>query len=109
MNCLLLKDSSVDDLAERGYTREQLEAMYASMKNQDRKIPEVQSLNVLFKTDLKNLRFPQFNFVYAMYSKYDKFGVLPFNGTHNEQPSKIIEIFDIISAIHAEEEKRVNK
>jgi len=109
LNRLLLKDQDVDDLAKRGYTREQLDAMYSAMKQQDRKIPEVKSLNVSFRTDLSDFNFPQFNFVYAMYSKYDKYGVLPFGGTHSEQPAKMIEIFDVIGAIHAEEEERLRK
>ena len=109
LNRLLLDGQTVEDISTRGYTREQIEAMHQAMKKRGKKdIPEVRSLDVSFRTDLKQLQFPQFDFIYSMYSKYDKFGVLPFPGSHSEQPAKIIEIFDILGAIHAEDEKRVN-
>lgn len=69
-------------------------------------VPEVKSLDVVFRTQLSNLHFPEFNYIYTLYSKYDKYGTLPFEGCHADQPARLIEIFDVIGAIHSEEEKR---
>lgn len=102
----MLAESTTDDLANRGYTREQLDEMHKAMKRGNRKVPEVKSLNVEFKVDLKDLEFPNFGYYYSLYNKYDNHGVLPFPGAHNEQPAKIMDIFDVLSAIDLEEQKR---
>ena len=82
--------------------------MHQAMKSRKKAdIPEVRSLNISFKTELTNLSFPEFNYIYGLYNKYDKFGVLPFEGCHSDQPAKIMEIFDILSAVHAEDEARL--
>ena len=83
--------------------------MHQAMKSGKVSVPEVRSLDLIFKCDLGALEFPQFNYIYSLYAKYDQFGVLPFPGSHSEQPAKIIEIFDVISAVQAEEEKRLSK
>jgi hypothetical protein len=104
-----LSSNTDDDLASRGYTREQIEEMLKAKRSNKNANNEVLSLNIKFKHGVDNIKFPQFNYIYTMYSKYEKYGVLPFPGSLSEQPAKIIEIFGVINAIEAEEEKRLNK
>lgn len=105
-NRLVLKTDNSDDLAKRGYTREQIEEVYKARKNGKSPTPEVRSLNIHFKCPLTETQCPNFNYLYSMFDKYDKYGTLPYSGSHSEQPSKIIEVFDVLGAIKSEEQKR---
>jgi len=69
--------------------------------------PEIQSLNLKFKTDLSKFKYKQFNLVLALFDKYDKHGIMPFDGSHADQPAQLMEVFSIIENLRLEDEKRV--
>ena len=56
--------------------------------------------NVVYKTCLGNYN-KDINFFIEAFSLYEK-GVLPFKGTLSDQPSKVIDIFNIIEQRRAE-------
>ena len=60
--------------------------------------------NIRYTTCIGNMAVP-IDFLLEAFSLYEK-GVLPFKGNLHEQPSKIIEIFNIIEVRRAEKIKQ---
>lgn len=67
---------------------------------------EIVSMGLRFNTDLNQFIFSQFDYLYTLFDKYDQFGVLPYPGSHSEQPAIIMEIFTILNGLKIEEQKR---
>lgn len=95
-------------LETRGYSKELL----AHVKKQKKTILE--SLN--FRFSETGIKYDNFNFIMTTYSAFKQCGVLPFQGCFTEQPSKIIEIFNLLDALvdeaqqkAAKEQERLNK
>lgn len=89
-------------LRDRGYTEQEIR--YALGKAQ---FSSFKSLNVIFHKK-NNLNYPLLGYVLALFSQYDK-GVLPFPGAMSEQPSKIIEIFDVLEQLKFEHQEKTRK
>lgn len=103
-NNLMIKTSSDEEFLARGYSEEAIKEM---RKAQVIKGRDVTSLNLKFKGgDLSKYKFPQFDYIYSLYDKYENHGVLPYSGSHSEQPAKIMEIFSILNSLRIEEDKR---
>lgn len=103
-NKLLHGETQVNYKA-RGYTEEQIKAIEEANLRQET-AQEIQSLNIVFKRNINEFNFPSFDDYYFMFDKFDNHGLLPFPGTLLEQPSKIIELFQILKNIKMEEEQR---
>ena len=63
--------------------------------------------NIIFKKCVGNFVLPSTNGILSMFRLYEK-GLLPYAGSVSEQPAKIMQIFDIISARKAEKDNELN-
>ena len=90
-------------LLKRNYSIEAINRMKAKVSNQPIQI--INSLNVCFQTN-QEMKFYNFNYFYTLYRQYSENGVLPFNGCLTDQPSKIIEIFDVFEQLNCEKEEK---
>ena len=94
-----LQGSEIDPrLLTRGFTEEQLKQIKRKSKSKS----EIISCNLHIKGNLDKFDYPYFSYVLKLFDKYSNHGVLPFPGTHSEQPSKILEIFDLLEALDLE-------
>ncbi|MCK5616156.1 hypothetical protein KAR91_80575 [Candidatus Pacearchaeota archaeon] len=100
---IIQKDSIDPRLLERGYTPEQIKALNETVV---KKNPTITCSGVLIKGDLKQFKEPSLNFYISSFYAYDNHGTLPFDGPYSKQPSKIFDIFDILSQIKFDEEER---
>lgn len=41
----------------------------------------------------------RFNHLWTLFDKYERFGVLPFTGSHSDQPAPTLEAFDVIRSL----------
>ena len=90
-------------LLERGFTEAQIKEMRNSMGSN-----AVVSLNLEFRRDLRDLRHPNFNFIYTIYDAWREHNALPFPGSYTEQPNKIIEHFTTLDALKYESERKAH-
>lgn len=70
------------------------------------KFNPVTTLNLTFSKPFKEFEFDQFGFVATLFNQFDKHGTLPYSGSLTEQPNKIIEAFNVIKALNAEQEAK---
>jgi len=97
------KDIIDPRLLNRGYTPEQLEILKKqTITNQT----SIVSCGLAISADLKSFTEPAFHYYLTSFHSYDQHHQLPFPGTYNEQPSKIIEIFDILDQLKFDSEQR---
>lgn len=89
-------------ISNRGYTPAQLEVL----KKNKRSNTDVRSCGVRFTTHLSRFKYPLFGYVSACFQNYER-GLLPYPGSVSEQPNKIIEIFNVLSTVRLEHEKRI--
>lgn len=103
--CLIAKYKSLDKKQEdlSRYTEEQIKAIQVA-----KRFEEVH-LDFKFTKDLHELTFSSFDFVLNAYRLFKQHGILPFPSSLSEQPNKIIECFNILSALDAEEMQRQMK
>ena len=94
-------------MSKRGYTKEQMDALRGRIADTGSNI--VESCDIKFLRGVDDYEYPHFNFVIEMFDKYDASGILPFEGCHADQPSQIIEIFQVLSQLKYEHEKRLRK
>lgn len=94
-------NESKQDLKKRGYSKDLLK----HIKKQNRTL--VESLNIKFSED--GIIYPYFNYVITLYFAYKNSGILPFFGSMVDQPSKIIEIFNLLDALSDEAQKKAAK
>ena len=105
-NRLQMKDRVDPRLLTRGFTEEQLKEMQKRMG----KVPdEIISLNLHMKTDLSKMVYVPFNYVFRLYDRYIEAGVLPFDGTHSDQPAQIIEIFSVLEQLQMETRQKTHE
>lgn len=50
-----------------------------------------------------------FAHLWTLFDKYERFGVLPFSGSHTDQPSQILEAFDVLRGLKASYDNKANK
>lgn len=91
-------------LLTRGYTEEQIKAMQNHSRSA---IHEVISMNLHFKCNLDQFDYPLFNYVLTLWEAYDTHGVLPFEGSLVDQPAYILEVFQILTSLKIEREKKL--
>lgn len=107
LNRLYLSKSNKTQLAERGYTRAQLEELEKARRNFKKdKFGQIFSLNVKYRNCLEKCNLFGMEYFLLLHDSFDRHGTLPYPGSLSEQPAKIMEILDIISAVKNEEEKR---
>lgn len=93
-------------LIEKNYSPERI----ALIKSKFDSLPvqTIRSLNVEFKTN-EDIVYPHFGYYYGLYRQYSDNGVMPFDGCLADQPSKIIEIFDVFEQLKDENEQKQMK
>lgn len=105
-NRLQKKDRVDPRLLTRGFTEDQLKQLQKTLgKSPD----ELISLNLHFKTDLTKFNYPHFNYVFRLYDRYNDAGVLPFKGSHSDQPAQIMEIFSVLEQLQMETQKELHE
>ena len=67
---------------------------------------ELISCNLHFKGSLDQWEHPSFDYLLTLFNQYNKKGTLPFPGSHADQPSKIIEIFELMEQLDSEREEK---
>jgi hypothetical protein len=92
-------------LLDRGYSKEQIAVMRATMKNGG--LDETKWHNLKFTKELTEYQHPHFAYLMQMHDLYREQGVLPFNGSHSDQPAQILEYFDILSQLHMDREAKM--
>lgn len=70
---------------------------------------EIISLNLHFNTDMSRFNYPMFNYVFRLYDRYNEAGILPFEGSHSDQPAQIIEIFSVLEQLQLETQKEIHE
>lgn len=103
-NKLLYKERIDPRLLSRGYTEAQIIEMRESLDNQ--KMNDLISCNLEFTVDLDTFHYPYFDYCFILFNKYNSHGILPFPDSHSEQPSKIIEIFNVFEQLNFEREEK---
>ncbi len=93
-------------LLSRGYSEDALKMLQDRMKDSHE---ELISLDLHLKGSLDRWDYPYFNYVMTLFDGYDRHGLLPFKGTHAEQPSKILEIFQVLDQLKTEREARIQE
>lgn len=87
------------------YSPEQLKVLEETLKLESRGASvDNKILNLRFSEPLKKFADQVYNFDYflTLYMSYKNHGLLPFEGSHADQPNKIIEVFNIINAVVTE-------
>jgi len=97
------KDAIDPRLLTRGYTPEQLEMLKKKTITHQTSIV---SCGLSISADLKKFKHESFHYFLTAFHTYDKRNILPFEGSYNNQPSKIIEVFDILEQLKFESEQR---
>lgn len=93
------------ELANRGYTAEQLATVKKSKAN---KFSAVQSCNLKFTKPFDHLTFDSLNYVLNLFENYER-GCLPFSGSTSEQPAQIMEIFSVLRQLKQEIEIKLRE
>lgn len=96
------EDDQEQVLRDRGYTEEQIRFTL-----KDTAGTSFKSLNVRFDEKSK-LKYAYFSYVINLYTNYQK-GILPYKGSLVEQPTKIIEIFQVLDQLKFESEEKMRK
>ena len=97
------KDAIDPRLLTRGYTEEQLEILKKkTITNQT----SIVSCGLSITGDLKTFKHESFHYFLTAFQAYDKHNQLPFPGSYNQQPAKILEVFDALSQLKFESEQR---
>lgn len=76
------------------------------MSHKNKGSKELISCNLHFKGSIDDWNYEYFNLVLTLFQKYSKFGVLPFPGSHADQPAKIIEIFELLEQLDFERQEK---
>lgn len=105
-NRLLYKEEVDPRLLTRGFTKDQLAQMQASKGTS---INEFISCNLHFKGNSTEWQYPHFDYVYTLFNRYQKHGLLPYPGSHADQPAKIIELFEIFENLDLERQQKVQQ
>ena len=66
----------------------------------------IESCGLRIKAELKDFEYPYFDFIVTIFNRYDTNGTLPYPGALVDQPAKIIEIFNILEVLKAEQEEK---
>lgn len=66
-------------------------------------------LGITFTKSVHDFEFYQFDFVLQSFGLFKRNSVLPYPGSYSEQPNKIIECFNVLSAIQHEESEKERK
>jgi hypothetical protein len=97
------KDTIDPRLLTRGYTPEQLEILKKkTITNQT----SIVSCGLSIHANLKEFRHEAFHYYLTSFHAYDKHNQLPFPGSYNDQPAKIMEVFEILEQLKFEAEER---
>ena len=88
---------------ERGYSEQQIKLL----KKQN-KINVFSALDLQF-TNVDKVTYPLFGFIITSFMAYNKHGILPFDGPLANQPSKIIEVFEVLEALQIEKETQLRR
>lgn len=91
-----------DELKQRGYSEEAISRMKKKKTS-----TSVKLLGLHFTKPLIKFKYNYLRYVLVLFDNYEK-GNLPFPGSVAEQPSQVMDIFDIIQAIRQEAQNRVN-
>lgn len=58
--------------------------------------------------DIKRFEYPYFGFILSAFQQFEN-GTLPFNGSYSDQPSQILEIFEVLTQLKFETEEKNRK
>ena len=105
-NSLSAKDQISSELLDRGYTPQQI-AILEKRTITDK--TSVISCGLKFYGDLARFSHSSFSYYMQTFHAFDNHGTLPFKGTFNDQPAKILEIFDIFFELKHEQQERMHK
>lgn len=101
-----VKDTIDPRIANRGYTPEQLEILE---KRTITKQLSYVSCGLSITGDIKQFKEPNIGYYLEAFYAYDNHGVLPFPGAFTEQPSKMIDVFEVMSQLKHEEENKIRQ
>lgn len=93
-------------LLARGYTPEQIAALDKSIITKQNNI---NCCGIKITGDLDQFNEPSLNFYLPAFHSFDEKGINPFPGSYSEQPSKIIDIFDILAQIKLDETQKIQR
>lgn len=105
-NKLRRRDQIDPRLLEKGYSEEAIRQL---QKRVGTSTDFIVSANLRLQGNLARFEYPYFNFVMALFDKYNRFGVLPYPGSMADQPAKILEIFDLLAQLQYEAEEEARK
>jgi hypothetical protein len=95
-----------DDLEGRGFSPAQIEAVRA---RQRATFNPVETCGLLFTRPLDSITFSPMEYALGLFLQFDRHGTLPFPGSLTDQPSKIIEIFNVLQSLRLEQESKARK
>ena len=90
------------ELKQRGFTEQQIEASLPTGEGKEI------SLNIVFKNGFESFKCDEISYLLETHSAFEK-SMLPFAGSFSEQPAKVIEVFQLISALKQERDDRARK
>lgn len=104
------KNSVWDAYRERGISEEQIAILKKQVKDQSgiEASAETRSVGLQFTTDLEEFEYPYLGYVLTMHEQWER-GTLPFEGPLSDQPSKIVEIMNLISNLKIERKEKTHK
>jgi len=91
-----------DGLEQRGYTKEQIQALRDQMKQVGKSVYE--SCGISFETDLSDYEYEYFDYMIELSNNYEK-GVMPFKGSYSDQPAQIIEGLHVMEQLKYESQR----
>ena len=100
------KDNIDPKIQSMGYTKAQLAMLE---KQTVTKQYAVNSCGMNITGDYKQFIEPNIGYYLEAFSAYDNHGVLPYTGSFTEQPSKILDLFEIFKQMQNEEETKIRK
>lgn len=93
------------DLKARGYTDE----MIASLgQGSTASRLEIDTCGFRITGDIMSMFYDQFEYVLTLHEAYNK-GHLPFDGSFGDQPSQIVELFNLLTYLQIETHQRQQK
>lgn len=100
------QDTIDPKIKSMGYSPEQLAMLE---KKTITKQYTANSCGLKLTGDYKQFVEPSLGYYLEAFYAYDNQGVLPFPGSFTEQPSKILDIFEILKQMQSEEENKIRQ
>lgn len=102
-NLLTGNKEADQELKDRGYTSEQINAV-----NKNKKSTEIKFNGLVFTKSLKSFHYPLIGYALLLLENYE-LGNLPFGGTISDQPAQVMEIITVLRNIQSEYKTKIEK